>query len=326
MKFLLLLAALGLAMLISMSVGSVSIPLVEIAQAFLGEVDARTSAIILDIRAPRTLLAVLVGAGVSASGAAIQGLFRNPLADPALIGVSAGAALFAALFVLVGGSEGLAVFGLAGSAFVGGLIATWIVLFVGSRGGGLSTMLLAGIAINAIALAGVGLLSYVSSDLQLRTISFWALGSLNGADWQAVAIALTIPVAVLLIYRESVNLNVITLGDEEAEHLGVSHEALRRKVILLGAVAVGVGVALTGVIAFLGLVVPHLIRMTMGSNHQVVVPASALLGGLLLLVADTMSRTLLAPAELPVGILTALVGGPFFIYLILREQKDRIVM
>ena len=159
MKFILLTAALFLAIAASLSVGGVSLSLSEFQQVIMAKADARLSTIVLEIRLPRSLLAVLVGAGVSAAGAAIQGLFRNPLADPALIGVSAGAALFAALFIVIGGSQGIAVLGMTGSAFLGGLIATWVVLLVGQRGGGLSTMLLAGIAINAIALSGVGLLS-----------------------------------------------------------------------------------------------------------------------------------------------------------------------
>ena len=326
MKFILLTATLFLAIAASLSVGGVSLSLSEFQQVIMAKADARLSTIVLEIRLPRSLLAVLVGAGVSAAGAAIQGLFRNPLADPALIGVSAGAALFAALFIVIGGSQGIAVLGMTGSAFLGGLIATWVVLLVGQRGGGLSTMLLAGIAINAIALSGVGLLSYLSSDLQLRSISVWALGSLNGANWMAVATALAIPILIGLLYLESRSLNVVTLGDEEAAHLGVSHEKLRVRIILLSALAVGIGVALTGVIAFLGLVVPHLIRMTLGSNHKIVLPGSALLGGLLLLVADTLARTVFAPAELPVGILTAFVGGPFFVFLILREQKGRLAL
>ena len=326
MRFFLLIGALVAAALLSLTLGSVHIPLLELFSSPDGAAESRYQVILLDIRLPRTLLAILVGAGVAVSGAAIQGLFRNPLADPALIGVSAGAALFAALFVLLGGSDGFALLGLTGSAFAGGVVATWIVLAVGSRGGGLSTMLLAGIAINAIALAGVGLLSYLSSDIQLRSISFWALGSLNGANWHAVGVALVIPLVILLMCRLADALNVITLGDEEAEHLGISHRSLRVKVVLLAAVAVGTGVALTGVIAFLGLVVPHLVRMTMGSSHGTLLPASALLGGLLLVVADTASRTLVAPAELPVGILTALIGGPFFVYLILREQRERLVL
>lgn len=251
MKFGLLAILLILATGLSLAVGSVTLSVEELFQVVTSKGDSRLVTIVLDIRLPRSLLAVLVGAGIATAGAAIQGLFRNPLADPALIGVSAGAALFAALFIVVGGSQDIALLGMTGSAFVGGLVVTWIVLLVGQRGGGLSTMLLAGIAVNAIALAGVGLLSYLSSDLQLRSISAWALGSLNGANWMAVTTALAIPLFIVLLYRESVNLNVVTLGDEEAAHLGVSHESLRVRIIVLSALMVGIGVALTGVIAFL---------------------------------------------------------------------------
>ena len=323
LKIACLLMLLLLSILASLLTGSVPITMNELREVLSLEGDYRLMTIVLDIRLPRSLLALMVGAGVAVAGASIQGLFRNPLADPALIGVSAGAALFAALFVVLGGSHGLALIGMTGSAFAGGLAATYVVLLVGQRGGGVSTMLLAGIAINAIALAGVGLLSYLSSDLQLRSISVWALGSLNGANWLAVLIASAIPLAIGLLYRESVNLNVVTLGEEEATYLGVSHQRLRVRIILLSALTVGIAVALTGVIAFLGLVVPHLVRMTLGSNHKTLLPGSALMGGLLLLLADTLARSLFAPAELPVGILTALVGGPFFVFLILKEQRDR---
>jgi len=180
--------------------------------------------------------------------------------------------------------------------------------------------LLAGIAINAIAIAGVGLFSYLSTDVQLRSVAFWALGSFNGADWTAVGIASVIPFVIIALYRESRQLNAITLGDQEAGHLGISVAHLRRRVIALTALSVGIGVALTGIIAFIGLVVPHLIRMTLGSNHRVVIPGSALCGSILLLVADSLSRTLMAPAELPIGILTSLLGGPFFIYLIIQQK------
>ena len=325
-KFVLLIITLILMIVVSLSLGSVSLNMSELQQVILGNAENRLSTIVLDIRLPRSLLAVMVGAGISVAGAAIQGLFRNPLADPALIGVSSGAALFAAIFIVIGGTQAIGVVGMAGSAFLGGLIATWLVLLVGQRGGGLSTMLLAGIAINAIALSGVGLLSYLSTDLQLRSISVWALGSLNGATWSAVATSFAIPVLIGLLCMEAINLNAITLGDEEASYLGVSHEKLRVRVILISALAVGIGVALTGVIAFLGLVVPHLIRMTLGSNHKIVLPGTALLGGLFLLIADTLARTIVAPAELPVGILTSLIGGPFFVFLILREQKRRLTL
>ena len=266
-------------------------------------------------------MVALVGGGIAAAGAAIQGLFRNPLADPALIGVSSGAALFAAGFMVIGStSQVVQLLGVPGSAFVGGLLATLLVLETGRRGGTISSMLLAGVAINSIAIAGVGAFSYLSTDLELRSVAFWALGSFNGASWQNVVVALSIPAMVVLLTRESRNLNAITLGDREAGHLGISVSALRWRVVIYTALAVGVGVSLTGVIAFVGLVVPHLVRMTLGSNHYVVIPGSALLGAILMLLADTLSRLVVAPAELPIGIVTALIGGPFFLYLIVNQR------
>ncbi|MAI41141.1 MAG: FecCD family ABC transporter permease [Candidatus Azotimanducaceae bacterium] len=321
LNFSLLIICLLAGLILSLSVGAAKITLVDIRAVLQGfEVGDLQKTIILDIRLPRILLAIFVGGGIGASGAAIQGLFRNPLADPALIGVSSGAALFAALYLVVGSGFFYALSGLAASAFLGGLLTTCLVLEVGRRGGTISAMLLAGIAINAIAIACIGLLSYISTDMQLRGIAFWALGSLSGADWNNVYVASAIPIIVLALSFESARLNAITLGEKDAIHLGISIAGFRIRIVLLTALAVSIGVALTGVIAFIGLVVPHLIRLTMGSMHQTVIPASALLGGLLLLVADTASRTLLAPAELPVGILTALMGGPFFVLLVMRKK------
>lgn len=308
----------------SLVIGSAGIPVADVLTVLARHGDDMTRTIVMDIRLPRMLLSALVGAGVASAGAVIQGLFRNPLADPALIGVSSGAALFAAGFIVLGfDSVAAQVLGVPGAAFVGGLLSTLLVLAIGRRGGTISSMLLAGIAINAIAIAGVGLFSYLSTDLQLRSVAFWALGSFNGASWQAVAVALVIPVAIGLMLRESKRLNAITLGDQEATHLGINVPALRRRIIAYTAVAVGVGVALSGVIAFVGLVVPHLVRLGIGSNHRIVIPASALLGATLLLLADCLSRAVVAPAELPIGILTALIGGPFFILLIV-QQKGRL--
>lgn len=305
----------------SLGVGAASIPMVDVFAALAGEgYSSVYRTIVVDIRLPRTLLALLVGAGVATSGAAIQGLFRNPLADPALIGVSGGAALFAAGYLVLGVELGIASLGIAVSAFVGGLLTTWLVLEIGRRGGTISSMLLAGIAINAVALSGVGILTYLSTDVELRSLVFWALGSLNGADWPAVAIAMAILPIIAVFLGRSKALNAITLGDREAGHLGISVARLRIEIVLLTALAIGVSVALCGVIAFVGLVVPHLIRLGLGSNHYVVIPGSAILGGLLLLLADSLSRTLLSPAELPVGIITALLGGPFFIYLIVQQK------
>ncbi len=310
--------------LVSLALGATSISPTEVLAVFFdvtsqqGNASKVNQTILIDIRLPRMLLAILVGAGIATSGAAIQGLFRNPLADPALIGVSGGAAVFAAAFLVLG--SGLTSLGLAGSAFLGGLLTTWLVVEIGRRGGSISSMLLAGIAINAIALSGVGILSYLSTDSELRSVAFWALGSLNGADWDAVAISGIIVIVLVLFFLRSERLNAITLGESEAGHLGISVKKLRKEIIVLTALATGISVALCGVIAFIGLVVPHLIRLTLGSNHYIVIPGSALLGAILLLFADTLSRTLLSPAELPVGIITALLGGPFFIYLIMNQR------
>jgi iron complex transport system permease protein len=310
--------------MISLNTGSVEISLIDLLQ---GELTETQTLILLDIRMPRVCLNILVGAGVATAGAAIQGLFRNPLADPALIGVSSGAALFAAGFMVLGTQialfdvYGLHRIGVSGSAFIGGLLTTLLVLMVGQRSGSISSILLAGIAVNAVALSGVGLFSYLSPDVQLRSVAFWALGSFNAADWEMVQIAMITMPFILLIFLESSKLNAITLGDSEAAHLGIFVPGLRRRIVVFTAIIVGVGVSLVGVISFIGLVVPHLIRLTLGSNHHVVVPCSALLGGILVLVADAVSRTLFAPAELPVGILTAIVGGPFFIYLIVNQRE-----
>jgi len=294
---------------------------VSLAALLRGNADAVVETIFWEIRLPRVLLAIIVGAGVSVAGAAIQGLFRNPLADPALIGVSSGAALFAAGFMVLNlDTSALGLLGVSGSAFIGGLLTSWLVLEIGQRSGTISSMLLAGIALNAIAIAGVGLFSYLSSDLELRSVTFWALGSFNGADWPSVVIALIIPVAIVFLARESRNLNAITLGDKDAFYLGIDVTRLRQRIIVLTAIIVGVGVALTGIVAFVGLVVPHLIRLTSSSNHAVVIPGSAILGAILVLIADGVGRTIISPAELPIGILTALLGGPFFIYLIIHQK------
>ena len=210
---------------------------------------------------------------------------------------------------------------MSGSAFIGGLLTTFLVLMVGRRSGSISSILLAGIAVNAVALSGVGLFSYLSSDAQLRSVAFWALGSFNASDWGMVQVAMITVPFVLLIFLESAKLNAITLGDREASHLGIFVPGLRRRLVVFTAIIVGVGVSLVGVISFIGLVVPHLVRLSVGSNHRILIPCSALLGGILVLVADAASRTLFAPAELPVGILTAIVGGPFFIYLIVNQKQ-----
>jgi iron complex transport system permease protein len=289
---------------------------------------SRDAAILGVVRAPRVLLAAIVGAGLGAAGAAMQGLFRNPLADPGLIGVSAGAALAAVAAIVLGTSVFGAAAGLLGlwllpvAAFAGGLGATLLMARLGTVGGVASvpTLLLAGVAVNALAGAVTGLLIFMADDRQVRDITFWTLGSLAGARWaQLPVVALLVgapTVALCLLARP---LNAMLLGEAEAFHLGTRVEAVKRLAVLLGAVAVAAGVAFTGLIGFVGLVVPHLLRLACGSDHRVVLPGSALLGAALLVLADLLARSLAAPAELPVGVVTALLGAPFFLWLLRRR-------
>jgi iron complex transport system permease protein len=328
-----LVCAIGLSMTSGVADISVADLLATFAALFGGpaEPDIHIKTIIIwDVRLPRILLGGLTGACLATTGAAIQGLFRNPLADPALIGVSSGAALVAAFSIVFGGLFG----GLFGEisgfwlfvpfvAFLGGLLATWLVMWLGTsvNGTSVSLMLLAGIAINAVAIAGVGTISYLSNESQLRSVTFWALGSFSDADWRGVGLSSAVLAVVLLLCRESGNLNAIILGESEARYLGVEVEYLKKKIVVLTALGTGVAVSLAGIVAFIGLVVPHLIRLSMSADHRVLLPASALLGAILVICADALSRVVVAPAELPVGIVTSLIGGPFFIYLIIRQKQ-----
>lgn len=287
-------------------------------------------AVVLAIRLPRVVLNVLVGSALAVSGAGMQGLFRNPLADPGLVGVSSGAAVAAVSVIVLGATllEGFASllgpFTLPVAAFAGGLTTTVIVYRLSSVGGRtvVATMLLAGIAINALTGATTGLLTYVATDAQLRNITFWSLGSLGGATWASVgAVTPFILISVLLISRLSRALNVFLLGESEASHLGVNVERVKRSVVVFTALAVGAAVSVTGIIGFVGLVVPHLLRLMIGPDHRYLIPGAALLGASLLLGADLLARMLVAPAELPIGIVTAVVGAPFFLWLLMRDRN-----
>lgn len=281
------------------------------------------------LRLPRAIVATAVGAGLALAGAAMQGLFRNPLADPGLVGVSAGAALGAAVAIafdlqVPGLPAGLAQPVLA---FAGGLSATWLVHRLARVRGRTSVvgLLLAGIAVGALAGAAIGLLGYLADDRQLRDLSLWLLGGLGGAT-QDVALVLVPCVALAggLLWRRARQLDALLLGEAEAFHLGVDVERLRRRVIAEVALAVGVCVAFTGMIGFVGLVVPHLLRGLVGPRHRALLPAAALGGAALLLVADAAARTVLAPAELPVGILTAMLGAPVFLALLARVRASEV--
>lgn len=288
--------------------------------------------VLTNIRAPRVLLGMLVGASLAISGSVMQGLFRNPLADPALIGVSSGAALAAVCVIVLGNVifgelSGLSlIFTLPVAAFFGGVLTSLLVYRFATINGAtdVATMLLAGIAITAIAGAGLGVLTFLADDAQLRTLTFWTMGSLGGVTWLQLLVAtpfLILP--VFLMPRYASFLNTMLLGEAEAGHLGFEIQHLKFILILLVAMTVGAAVSLTGVIGFVGLMVPHLIRLAVGPDHRFLLPASAILGAIILLFADLLARTLVAPAELPIGIITAILGGPFFLWL-LNKRRSRV--
>lgn len=283
--------------------------------------------IVTQIRLPRVALAALIGAILATSGAAMQGLFRNPLADPSLIGVTAGASFGASLVISMGptlstGALGLSLASLG--AFLGGLAAVLLVyrLATSSEGTSVAAMLLAGIAITALAGGATHLLQFFGDNEMLRRISLWQMGGLEGANYTRLALASAVALLLLLTLPIfSVALNALLLGESEARHLGIRVERVKSTLIIVVAIAVGISVALAGTIAFVGLVVPHLVRMLIGPDHRSLLPASALAGACLLVLADAAARVLMAPTELPVGILTAAIGVPFFLSLLRHRQQ-----
>jgi iron complex transport system permease protein len=331
----LLLALVGVG-LIALTLGAAGIPLARLPAALALSTDgssgahlARDQLVLWSIRIPRIATAAVVGALLAISGAIMQGLFRNPLADPALVGVSSGGAFAAAAAIVFTDSR----FGehfrfmqnqlLPLAAFAGSLVTTVILYRIASRSGrtSIAIFLLAGLAIAAIANAGTGLLVFVADDRQLRDITFWLLGSLSGATWPKIA--MLAPVLGLgLIARVTVarGLDVLVLGEAEAFHSGVDVERLKRISIVLVSGMTGVAVSICGVVGFIGIVAPHLLRLVIGPAHRLLLPASALLGAVLLVGADTLARSLVAPAEMPIGILTAAVGAPFFLGMLLRQR------
>lgn len=285
-----------------------------------------------NIRLPRLLLGLVAGGGLGLAGALMQGVFRNPLADPGLIGVSSGAALAAAVTIVLGGlwfpdlPRSLGSWTLVGMAFAGGLGVTLLIYSLAQAGGGtrMGLMLLAGIAINALAMAGLGYLSFVSSDEQLRNLQMWLLGSLGGARWSSVglvgAVVLLASCVGMALARP---LNAIALGEAQAALLGVPVERTKRLAVLVTALVVGAVTAATGMIGFIGLVAPHWVRMVAGPDHRVVLPGSALLGAALVVSADAVARTIVQPAELPLGVLTAFIGVPLFLAM-LRQFRGKV--
>lgn len=326
-----LLILLPVVALFSLTVGTVSISWLEVLGAIFGNVSsAQIDTILFDIRLPRILLAIFVGAVLASTGAVMQGLFRNPLADPSLIGVSSGASVGASIMIVTAGGaiQGGALVGLSLvsiGAFVGGFLATLLVYRLATSGMGTSvtTMLLAGIAIGALAGALNSLLSYFSDNDMLRQISLWQMGNLSGASWLKVSIMGVVAVLLMSLFpRDSKALNALLLGESEARHLGINVQWVKRRLIALTALGVGVSVAVAGLVGFVGLIMPHIIRLMIGPDHRWLIPASGLAGAVLLVIADSLARVVVIPAELPTGILTAILGAPFFVILLLQQRKD----
>jgi len=321
---------------LALALGPVSLPLFDTLRAALrligvpiaGEGLEQAELILGQIRLPRTLLGLAVGGVLALSGVAMQGLFRNPLADPGLVGVSSGAALGAAIAIVGGAAFGglpevMGPYLLSLCAFIGGLGVTALVYRLGRRNGqtNVAVMLLAGIALTALAGSAVGLFTYLADDATLRTLTFWNLGSLKGASYARLWPLLIVTVGVALwLPRRANALNALLLGESEANHLGIDVEGLKRELVFCTALGVGAAVAAAGMIGFIGLVVPHLVRLLAGPDHRVLLPASVLAGATLLLFADLIARLALAPAELPIGIVTAFLGAPFFLYLLMRGR------
>jgi iron complex transport system permease protein len=313
-------------LLAAASLGAVRLGPSELWQLLTGspETPELVRAVFWDIRLPRVLLAALVGASLALAGAGVQGLFRNPLADPALIGVSAGAAVGAVLCFFFGWALLLGGWLLPLMAFVGGLLAVLVLrLFnTGFAAGGTAKLILAGVALNAMLGSVLGFFLFSASDDALRSMTFWTLGSCASATWpQVTVLAVFLAAGAALLWRHARALDVLQLGDDQAAHLGVSVRRVRRETIIAAALMVGAATAFAGTIGFIGLVAPHMARLLLGGLHRLVLPGALLLGAMLLVLADLGARTLAAPAELAVGILTAALGGPFFLWLLRRPSS-----
>lgn len=325
-RLLLLAACLPLVLLAAAALGAVTIGPADLWKLLSGSADvpAVVRAVFWEIRVPRVLLAALVGGSLALAGAGVQGLFRNPLADPALIGVSAGAALGAVLCFFFGWEGLLGGWFLPLAAFAGGLLAVLILMSFhsGFAAGGTAKLILAGVALNAMAGSVLGFFLFSASDDALRSMTFWTLGSCASAQWPQVLVLLVFLAAGSFILRRHARaLDALQLGEEQAAHLGVPVARVRGETIAAAALLVGAATAFAGTIGFIGLVAPHMARLLLGGLHRLVLPAALLLGAMLLVLADLGARTLTAPAELAVGILTAAIGGPFFLWLLRRPSS-----
>ena len=314
------------AIVAALSIGSVPIRMFDLLDGTATELEWT---ILFEIRTPRVILAGFVGAALALAGAALQGLFRNPLADPGLIGVSSGAALGAIAMIVLGSGLNLLPelmpYALPVAAVLGALTVTIFLYLFASYYGQFSilTVILLGIAINALASVGIGVFQYLSDDAQLRSLVFWMMGSFGRASWEIVMPAMAIVIiSLVLLLSQTKNLDRLQLGEAEAWFLGVDVKKLKRLIILSVSAAVGAGVSISGIIGFVGLVVPHIVRLVLGSSHRLVLPGSVLIGATLMIIADLISRILHSPAEVPISLVTSAIGAPFFLWLISRTRPS----
>ena len=331
MVFILLACALAITFLLSVRFGAIIISYDDIFSALQKGTSSPsltlTERIFFDIRLPRAVACVVVGASLAISGVLMQALFRNPIVEPGLIGTSSGAAFGAAFYFVLGSALKFHVseWTLPAAAFAGGMISTVLVFLLSqnksSGKSSVTTLLLTGIAVNALCLSGVGLFSYLARDPQARSITFWNLGALSGANWASVSVmGISTIICFLWALRYTRQLNALMMGEEEALFLGVDIRRLKIIIVCINVALVALATAFVGVISFVGLVVPHLLRLTRGSDNRFLLVGSALLGGILLSWADLVARLTLAPAELPIGIVTSLVDVPVFVFLLRRNQ------
>lgn len=295
------------------------------------EVSEADQYILFDLRLPRIVMGILIGSMLSVSGTCMQGMFKNPLATPDLIGITSGATLFAATSIVLGGvlktfiPESLHFYLLSLMAFLGSLLTMLIVYKIATVNGKTNVvmMLLTGVAITAIGFAFTGFLIYISKEEQLRDLTFWNLGSLAGATWMKNGLLFVVLlISYFFLLGKGKSLNALMLGENDAKHLGVPVEKIKKQIVVFTALMVGTTVAFSGTIGFVGLVIPYILRLIFKSNYQLILPLSAVFGSILLVVADTISRTIVAPSEIPIGILTAMLGAPVFILILIKNKKS----
>lgn len=303
----------------SISAGAVDMPLRKILDVFLGKGDEASRTIILALRLPRVIEAAVVGMGLSVAGAFFQGLLRNPMADPYVLGISSGAALGATIAIVLG----FGILGLNAMAFIASLMTVFFVYAISKVGGRISmtTMLLAGIAVSAFMSAVISLMMLLNHG-ELSRIIFWTMGGFNLTSWEDVMFSVpVIAIGSFALYTFSRDVNAILTGEEVAEHLGVNTELVKKVVLALGLLVTATAVSVGGVIGFVGLIVPHISRLMVGADNRVLVPFSAIFGATFLLFADVVARVILKPVEVPIGIITAAFGGPFFLYLLIKNRR-----